>query len=185
MAVVAVFVSLVLRRVVLSPLLLLAQARPTEDKGLARGGEVAFRDSRRPMRPSQRIELAGLVVEVASIKEDGRPWEVRFRFDVPLEDPSLRWLQWTSDAYAPFRPPGVGGTVEFTAAGVKPDRAHVQAVGGLSAVTTIYSSNPIISRHEQSQSSATKSSGCRSTTIENHSCPSSCRSFCREAPGKT
>ena len=33
------------------------------------------------MTPGQRIALAGCVVEVATIKEDGRPWEVRFRFD--------------------------------------------------------------------------------------------------------
>jgi hypothetical protein len=36
---------------------------------------------------------------------------VRVHFDVDLEDPSLRWLQWKNGAYAPFEPPAVGNTV--------------------------------------------------------------------------
>ncbi len=84
---------------------------------LTRIEDTVFRDPLHPLKPGDRIELAGLVVEVASVKEDGRPWEVRFRFDVPLEHPSLRWLQWKGRAYAPFRPPGLAESVEFTTAG--------------------------------------------------------------------
>lgn len=42
---------------------------------------------------------------------DGRPFTVRFRFAVPLEDPSLRWLQWKDNRFIPFTPPAVGQTV--------------------------------------------------------------------------
>jgi hypothetical protein len=106
-------------------------ATRTDDRSLlvrVKGGyltevhDTAFRDPRQHMRPGQRIELTGMVVEVVTVKEDGRPWEVHFRFDVPLEHPSLRWLQWKGNVYAPFRPPVVGQAVEFTGAGVEPER---------------------------------------------------------------
>jgi hypothetical protein len=110
-------------------------ATRTDDRSLlvrVKGGyltevhDTAFRDPRQHMRPGQRIELTGMVVEVVTVKEDGRPWEVHFRFDVPLEHPSLRWLQWKGNVYAPFRPPVVGQAVEFTGAGVEPERPASQ-----------------------------------------------------------
>jgi hypothetical protein len=82
--------------------------------------DTAFGDLRQPMRPGERIALAGMVAEVIAVKDDGRPWEVRFQFDLPLEHPSLRWLQWRGSAYSPIRLPAVGRSVEFTAAGVEP-----------------------------------------------------------------
>jgi hypothetical protein len=39
---------------------------------------------------------------------DNRPVEVVFRFDVPLEDPTLRWFAWENGAVVPFTPPAVG-----------------------------------------------------------------------------
>jgi hypothetical protein len=53
-------------------------------------------------------------VEVSSLTPDGRPWEARMEFDRPLEDPSLRWLQWDWDleTYVPFNVPEVGQTVQ-------------------------------------------------------------------------
>jgi len=52
-------------------------------------------------------------VEVARLTEDGRPLEAWVRFDVPLEDGSLFWLQWDwrQRAYAPFVLPGIGERV--------------------------------------------------------------------------
>jgi hypothetical protein len=82
--------------------------------------DTLFREPRRALTPGDRLDLPGLAVEVLSVKEDGRPWEVRFRFDVPLEHPSLRWRQWKGRGYEPFRPPPVGGAVPFTPAGVEP-----------------------------------------------------------------
>jgi len=51
--------------------------------------------------------------KVAELTPDGRPWRAEMQFDVPLEDSSLRWLQWDweSSSYLPFTPPAIGETV--------------------------------------------------------------------------
>jgi hypothetical protein len=40
---------------------------------------------------------------------------VRVHFDVDLEDPSLRWLQWKDGVYVPFRIPEVGASIVLPA----------------------------------------------------------------------
>jgi hypothetical protein len=57
------------------------------------------------------VALPGLIAEVGQLTADGRPAEVSFRFSVPLEDVSLRWLAWTGRDYAEFSPPPIGTTV--------------------------------------------------------------------------
>lgn len=42
--------------------------------------------------------------------KNGRPWVVAFRFDTPLEDPSLRWVD--GDFY-PWTPPEVDEQVSL------------------------------------------------------------------------
>ena len=69
-----------------------------------------YRDAT-PFRIGERIIYGGATVEVTEVTDDGRPIAVRVHFDVDLEDPSLRWLQWKNGAYAPFEPPAVGETV--------------------------------------------------------------------------
>lgn len=56
----------------------------------------------------RQIKLTGMTAEILSTTADGRPAEVAFRFDVPLEDQSLRWLQWRAGEFVPFIPPPVG-----------------------------------------------------------------------------
>ena len=63
------------------------------------------------MSLGQRVELTGMTVTVTALTEDGRPAEAAFRFSVPLEDTSLRWLNWKDDMFQPFAPPAVGETV--------------------------------------------------------------------------
>ncbi len=63
-----------------------------------------------PLELGERIELNGLTVEILDIA-DGRPSEVGFRFDRPLEDPVLRWQRWEGGVYVPFKLPGVGASV--------------------------------------------------------------------------
>ena len=79
-----------------------------------------YRGADYPMTLGQKVELSGMSVEITALTRDKRPAEAIFRFDVPLEDKSLRWLQWKDNAYAPFTPPDIGQTMK------------------LSAVTTIY-----------------------------------------------
>ncbi len=78
-------------------------------------GERGFRSEDFPMTRGQRINLTGLTVEVAEVTVDGRPTEVIFRFAKPLDDPSLRLLEWrgqgSSGRYVPFTPPRVGETL--------------------------------------------------------------------------
>jgi hypothetical protein len=65
-----------------------------------------------PMKKGDTIRLTGLTVEVAEVTNDGRPVDALFRFDVPLEDPSLRWIVFKDMAYVPFTPPAIGKTVQ-------------------------------------------------------------------------
>src|SRR5262249_58307205 len=51
-----------------------------------------FRSERREMPPGHRVALTGMTAEVTEVTPDGRPAEVAFHFDVPLEDDSLIWL---------------------------------------------------------------------------------------------
>jgi hypothetical protein len=72
-----------------------------------------YRDDAHPMTLGQRVELTGLSVEVTALTPDGRPAEACFRFSVPLEHPSLRWVQCRQGAYVPFTPPAIGQTVRL------------------------------------------------------------------------
>ena len=60
------------------------------------------------MTRGQRVELTGMMAEVVELTEDGRPAEVVFRFDVPLEDPSLLWLCFRAGRFEPWTPPAIG-----------------------------------------------------------------------------
>lgn len=72
------------------------------------------RGAQYPMALGERVELSDMTAEVTALTDDGRPAEVAFRFNVPLENPSLRWLCWQGDGFAPFTPPSVGETIKLT-----------------------------------------------------------------------
>jgi hypothetical protein len=84
-----------------------------------------FRGDREAFEIGQRVELPEFSVEVLSVAEDGFPNEVRFDFEVALDDPSLRWLWWKHRGdragYLPFEVPELGQSVilegPFPAAG--------------------------------------------------------------------
>lgn len=78
-------------------------------------GDQIFRSPKHPMLLGQRVELTGMTVEITELTPDGRPYEAAFTFDVPLEDPSLRWLQFKDGAFVPFTPPAIGQTIELHA----------------------------------------------------------------------
>ena len=54
-----------------------------------------------------------MIVEITSLNSVGRPAEALFRFPVPLEDASLRWLHWTDGHFEVWTPPGIGETREL------------------------------------------------------------------------
>ncbi len=65
-----------------------------------------------PIEAGDRFSLDGLAIEVLNATSEGAPSEVRFRFDVPLEDPSLRFVSWQDGTYVPFTLPAPGASVE-------------------------------------------------------------------------
>lgn len=69
-----------------------------------------FRDDDHPFAPGDRVELTGMTVQITSPADEGWPVEVTYRFSVPLEHPSLVWLQ-LEDGLEPFIPPAVDETV--------------------------------------------------------------------------
>lgn len=84
-----------------------------EDGYLKKPLDVLSRGRRHPMSLGQRVELTGMTATIMSLTPDGRPGEVSFRFDVPLEDPSLRWLYWKDGDFVAFSLPEVGESVDL------------------------------------------------------------------------
>jgi hypothetical protein len=63
----------------------------------------------------ERVDLDGFSAEIAGLNPAGDPDEIVFRFAVPLEDPSLRWLAWEDGVYVPWQPPAVGESTRLAA----------------------------------------------------------------------
>lgn len=74
-----------------------------------------FRTLEHPLGVGDRVELAGMTAEIQSVTPDNRPLAVLFRFDVPLEDESLRWFCYQDGEYVPFALPPIGETVVLRA----------------------------------------------------------------------
>lgn len=72
-----------------------------------------FRSERRRFALGERVRLSGLTVTIVSLTADGRPDEATFRFDVPLESPSLLWLCFRGGGFEHFIPPAVGQEAEI------------------------------------------------------------------------
>ncbi len=114
-------------RVLAPGLVQLEVSRPDERTLVIRpdGGFLAFpfdnlfRKEGDRFYPGERVELTNLSVEIVGLTADGRPSEVAFRFSVPLEDPSLKWLKWEDGTYAPFEPPKPGSRILLKAAQLK------------------------------------------------------------------
>ncbi len=66
-----------------------------------------------PMEPGQTFALDGVTITVLKIAEDGRPTEVQFKFDAPLEDPSYYFVTWQDGNYVPFTLPAPGATTKL------------------------------------------------------------------------
>lgn len=73
--------------------------------------DALFRDRKHPFSIGDRVKLTGMTVEILELTNDNRPAKAAFTFLVPLEDPSLRWLQYKNGSFIPFIPPPIGQTV--------------------------------------------------------------------------
>jgi hypothetical protein len=67
------------------------------------------------MHAGDKVLLLPLAAEVVNVDGNNLPTEVLFSFVVPLDDPSLRWLQWDWDKeiYTPFLVPAIGQKCEL------------------------------------------------------------------------
>jgi hypothetical protein len=70
-----------------------------------------LRNERNMLRLGEEVHVARMTAKVLSLTEDGRPATVAFRFEVPLEDASLRWLRFHRGDFVPWEPPAVGEEV--------------------------------------------------------------------------
>ena len=68
-----------------------------------------FRDPIHRFHPGDSVALSDMTATVLHTTGDGRPDEIRYRFTVPVDDPSLRWTQWTAKGFAPFTLPAKPG----------------------------------------------------------------------------
>jgi hypothetical protein len=78
------------------------------DGFLVNEGQRMVRGLSRPFHPGDEVVLPDLDVRVDEVSADGRPMRADFTFDVPLDDPSLLWMQWQGSTLAAYLPPAVG-----------------------------------------------------------------------------
>jgi hypothetical protein len=71
-----------------------------------------------PFAAGYTVTLSRMDVTVLEVADDGRPLEVEFRFDAPLDDASFDWLAWNGAGYASVELPRPGETA--TVRGVQP-----------------------------------------------------------------
>lgn len=72
-----------------------------------------FRDPDQPLQVGETVVLPGTTFEVLE-PGGAQPKSFRCRFDVPLEDPSLRWIAWDGEdggRFLAFSPPRIGEEV--------------------------------------------------------------------------
>jgi hypothetical protein len=67
-----------------------------------------YRSADVPFGVGDTTRLPPVTVRVDAVDARGRASRVTFRFDVPLEDPSLSWVAWDGDGFVPYRPPPIG-----------------------------------------------------------------------------
>lgn len=70
--------------------------------------ERMLRSIDRPFSVGEEVELQGLRITVEALTPDGRPAQVRYHFDRPLEDPHFLWARWDGTQFIPYQPPRVG-----------------------------------------------------------------------------
>jgi hypothetical protein len=78
----------------------------------------------RPFRPGDEVVLSDVRARVRDVTADGRPAEVDFTFDVPLEHPSLLWTRLQAGgALAAWSPPAVGESQRLPSVSPRPPTA--------------------------------------------------------------
>ncbi|MCP4808092.1 MAG: hypothetical protein GY913_31450 [Proteobacteria bacterium] len=77
-------------------------------------GERIARDAT-PFEVGETIDRPGFQARVDEVTADGRPLDVRFTFDRPLDDPEHVWMCWLDGLVSPCSPPSPGETLTLAA----------------------------------------------------------------------
>lgn len=94
--------------------------RLTPDEGfLPRMSERMLRSIAQPFRIGEQIRTKGLRMTIDQITNDGRPAQVRMRFDRPLEDPHYLWARWNGHSFVPYHPPQIGAPDRLAATDIQ------------------------------------------------------------------
>jgi hypothetical protein len=86
---------------------------------LSSASQQMFRRAARSPALGEQVQLSGSTFTVTDLTPDGRPAEAEISFELPLDHPSLRFVQWGTHEYVPFSLPQVGHTVRIPAVDMK------------------------------------------------------------------
>jgi len=81
---------------------------------LSTASQTMLRSVSRAFHVGDRVHLRAAIFEISAITSDGRPAEVRVRFERSLDDPELLLYRWHRNGYVPLAPllPGHSITLE-------------------------------------------------------------------------
>jgi hypothetical protein len=108
--------------------IVLSYEEPFPQEGFSR----VYRSAESPFAVGEEIYLDPMTVHVEAVDSAGGITRVSFRFDVPLEDSSLRWVVWDGrgdgKGFVPYRAPPIGSRdvrapVDITGAPAEENRA--------------------------------------------------------------
>jgi len=74
-----------------------------------------YRGRAYPLHVGDRIEVERMTVEILRLDADGSPGRLRFRFAIPLDDRSLRWVRFADGVYVDWELPAIGTQVVLDA----------------------------------------------------------------------
>ncbi|MDX1997075.1 MAG: hypothetical protein SF066_05095 [Thermoanaerobaculia bacterium] len=85
------------------------------------GGQLGglFRGPRQPFRVGEEVTVPGMTVTIDAVDDRGVPQRATYRFTVPLEDPSLRWVAWQGGRFVAITPPAAGEVLRLEPAVLK------------------------------------------------------------------
>jgi hypothetical protein len=86
---------------------------------LSSASQQMFRRAERSLARGEQVRLEGSTFTITDLTPDGRPAEAEVSFELPLDHPSLHFVQWGTHEYVPFSVPQAGQSVLIPAVDMK------------------------------------------------------------------